>query len=521
MMARWLFITLLCGVTALAAEEPTGNPFVFPRHQLYEPSRSFDSNPLINILPEETVVWETLDGAFSYRREPLAGAPGALYDTLPFLPEYQRIGLYTKGIQRATYVQPLQSFRSSIYFASEETFLPGKAGLKLDKGINAVLTEDGSLAVGNRFGAYWSFRHRWSPEGEHHEVHRAYAKLRLGKFSIEGGRDSVNLGPGEYGMLLSSNAEPFWMLKFQNDEPIEFYGKWSFMLLNGWLFDRRADHSDPQLFAARVVYQPAGWVEIGVTRTELYGGSGRPTYKIHEMAEVLFGGKDNVPSGKFDNDGYAGIDLTFSLPMERWTGGKVKSLRFYFQESGTDISAPWQPEDVIFTVPWLFFHLFERAYTMGLTMSLADHFFRLEYAKTALSFYRHHMYKQEGYTYKGFSLGHPLGRNFQNIFFKHRWFAADWLTLEYRLGLYQFPAHSAPDHHNEFALNPMFTVKGGATRYYGEATLTFPVKNLYFELYGRVEGGDAYDADPRPVYWDIVRERQVTGVGGLTLGAKF
>ncbi|HOW51603.1 MAG TPA: capsule assembly Wzi family protein [bacterium] len=520
-MARWsLIFMILCGVMPLTAVEQGAESFVLPRYW-YEPAQNFDSNPLINLLPEDTVVWETVEGAFSYKREPVAVVPYALYDTLPLLEHYERIGLYTKGVQRETYLQPFQSFRSTVYFASEDTTLYGKAGLKLDKGFNGVLTEDGNLSVMNRFGAYWSFRHRWSAQTEQNELHRLYAKGRLGKFSIEGGRDSVNFGPGEWGLLLSSNAEPFWMIKFQNEEAIEFYGKWSFVLLNGWLMDERGDHSDPKLFAARVTYQPAGWVEIGVTRTELYGGEGRPTYQIHEMPEVIFGGKDNVPGGRFDNDGYAALDFTFSLPMDRWTGGKVKSLRFYFQEAGTDIAAPWQPEDRIFTVPWLFFHFFERAYLMGFTMSLEDHFFRLEYAKTALSFYRHHLYPQDGYTYRGLSLGYPFGRNFQSIFFKHRWNAADWLTLEYRVGLHQLPAHSEADHKKEFALDPMFTVSGGVTRYWGEATLTFPVKNLFFELYGRVEGGDAYDADPDPISYTIVRDPRVTGIAGFSIGAKF
>jgi len=520
MMARWLSIFLLmCGSAPLFAAEPTGNTFVLPR-PFHDPTKS-DTDQLINILPEDTVVWETVDGSASYRREPMAAMPCALRDTISALDQYDRIVLFTKGVDRETYVQPLQGFRSMTLYANADTILPGRSGLALHEGLNGILTEDGSMTVKERFSAYWSFRHIWRDDGQEHQIHRAYAKVRLGKFSIEGGRDSVNFGPGEWGLLLSANAEPYWMVKFQNEEPIELFGKWSFMVLNGWLLDTRRDHSDPLLFAARMVYQPLGWLEIGVTRTELYGGEGRPSYKIHEMPEVIFGGKDNVTRGRFDNDGYAALDFTISLPMDRWTDGAVRSLRFYFQEAGTDIAAPWQPEDRIFTIPWIFFHFFERAYLMGLTMSLDDHFFRIEYAKTALSFYRHHLYQEEGYSYRGFSLGYPFGRNSQSIFFKHRWSAAPWLTLEYRLGLYQFPAHSDADHKKEFALAPMFTVKGGATRYYGETTLSFPVRNLFWEIYARVEGGAAYDGDPSPVAISIVRRPQVTAVGGASFGGKF
>ncbi len=506
-------------LAALAAE-PTGNPFLFP-WDVREPQGQYEGSPLINLLPEDTVIWETVDSAREYRTEPMAAAPYPATGTVPFLGYLPHLAWLTNGVNRPVYVQPLQKLRSTIFVASDPLTLYGKGGLSVEKGANALIEEAGSLAVHDRFGAYWSFRHRWGEGDQTNEIHRAYATLRFGKFTVEGGRDSINFGPGEWGLLLSSNAAPFWLLKFQNNAPMDFFGKWSFLLLNGWLFDRRTDHSNPQLFAARVVYQPVGWIEIGVTRTELYGGSGRPTYKVHEFPEVVFGGKDNIPYSRFDNDGYAAIDLSFSLPMERWTGGKVRSLRIYFQEAGTDIAAPWQPEDRIFTFPWLFFHLFERAYLMGMTLALPDHFFRIEYAKTAYSFYRHHQYPSDGYTYRGLSLGYPFGRNIQSIFFKHRWFAAPRLTLEYRLGLYQGPAHGSPDHKNEFALAPLFTLHGGMTRYWGEATLTVPFGNWFFECYGRIEGGSAHDADPSPLRFDIVHRAQVEGGGGVAMGMRF
>jgi len=481
----------------------------------------YEGSVLINLLPEDTVVWETIDGSRSYRSEPSAAFPYPFTGTLPFLDLPPHLSLLTTMPTKPTYVKPIQRIRSSFYVASEKTSLFGEGGLLLEKGANSVVTEEGSLVITDRFGAYWSFRQRWNDEGCYNNIHRAYAKVRLGSFSIEGGRDNITFGPGEWGLLLSSHAEPFWLLKFQNDAPLNLFGRWSFVLLNGWLHDRRADHSNPQLFAGRVVYQPFGWLEIGVARTELYGGSGRPVYKVHEFPEVVFGGHDNVPYSRFDNDGYAAIDFTFSLPIERWTAGKIRSLRFYFQEAGTDIAAPWQPEDRTFTFPWIFFHLFERAYLIGATMSLDKHFFRLEYTKTALNFYWHHLYPSDGYTYRGFSLGHPLGRNFQSIFFKHRWLASRFLTLEYRVGLYQLPAHAAPDHKNEFALSPLFTLRNGMTRYWGEATLTIPFRHWFLELYARIDGGAAYDADPSPIRHTIVHAPHVTNVSGVSIGITF
>ena len=73
--------------------------------------------------------------------------------------------------------------------------------------------------------------------------------MKMWKLSIMAGKDTVHLGPGEYGLLISSNAEPFYMVKVQNEQTIQLGGDWNFIFFNGWLSEEREMSSNPQLLA--------------------------------------------------------------------------------------------------------------------------------------------------------------------------------------------------------------------------------------------------------------------------------
>jgi len=91
----------------------------------------------------------------------------------------------------------------------------------------------------------------------------------------------------------------------------------------------------------RIVYRPFSILEIGGTRTTLFGGKGRPSYSFDEYFKVFWGTDENIPGSKYDNDGYAAYDISLKLPFIPY----FKQFKLYFQKAGTDIKAPWQKED--------------------------------------------------------------------------------------------------------------------------------------------------------------------------------
>lgn len=329
---------------------------------------------------------------------------------------------------------------SKSYITDENrSFLEGQSGLKLSRGLNLFLIEDVTFRRGKDLSLNIELLQSYNDDIAKNEFYRGYLKYRIHKFAIEVGKDNINLGPGEYGLLLSNNVKPYPLILFQTEEPLSFIGQWNATFIRGWLLEDRLDVSNPEIFALRFTWSPIALLELGVTRTELFGGDGRPGYDIKDYPTLLFGTKDNVP-GKFDNDGYGAYDITLNLPAGKFIPS-INEATLYFEDAGTDIQASWQDEDKgKFNLPG--FSLLNHAIKLGLSVSHIKNTFVLEYASTSDDFYIHHQYPIEGYTYKGLSLGYPYGHDMRSIFFSHRHFFKDSSSLEYRVGGYEQPFHS-------------------------------------------------------------------------------
>ena len=71
--------------------------------------------------------------------------------------------------------------------------------------------------------AAWQLADGRPADGAAVDLFRAYAKIMFWKFSLEGGKDNVQLGPGEYGLLLSSNTVPYYLVKLQTEQSLEAF----------------------------------------------------------------------------------------------------------------------------------------------------------------------------------------------------------------------------------------------------------------------------------------------------------
>lgn len=130
-------------------------------------------------------------------------------------------------------------------------------------------------------------------------------------------------GPGNDGSLIRGDASlPVMGLTLQRDEQdaptspyLSWVGPWQYQLFAGQLDDYEAV-PDAKLFGARLTASPWPWLEVGASRTFMWGGEGRPE-SFSSFGDALLGTKDNdTTTGNTDQDPanqLAGFDARVNL----------------------------------------------------------------------------------------------------------------------------------------------------------------------------------------------------------------
>jgi hypothetical protein len=238
----------------------------------------------------------------------------------------------------------------------------------------------------------------------------SYVGLNVGNFMIAAGLMDRWWGPGWDGsLILSSNARPIPGITVERNYSDPFRTRWL-----SWLGPWRAsitvgalDGSDvavpeARFFAARVNIKPQPWLEIGLSRTAQWCGTGRPCGG-DTFTDLLIG-RDNRSDSLGENEEpgnqMAGYDLRLRSPWQ------ALPLALYAQLIG---------EDEAGGLPSKFIGQFG-AEGWG-TVGAATFRVHVEYADTACLFsrevpqyecaYRNALYPQ-GYTYRGRIIGHAL-----------------------------------------------------------------------------------------------------------------
>lgn len=239
-------------------------------------------------------------------------------------------------------------------------------------------------------------------------ANKAYGTFSFSKLDIEFGKDSQWWGPGHHGsILLSNNTEPMTILKLSNPQPVflpsvlKYLGLFKFVFFATKLENDRAV-SNPSLWGMRINFKPNPYIELGINRTALLGGEGRPE-NLKTWAKSFLGKDENIAETGGTGDQRGGIDLKLTIPF-RW-----QPFQLYAEIAGED-EANFLPS--------------KEAYLGGvylpriLNMERLD--FRFEYTTTHVGrqpnvWYNHSIYKS-GYTYKGKIIGHHTGTDSEDFF---------------------------------------------------------------------------------------------------------
>lgn len=249
------------------------------------------------------------------------------------------------------------------------------------------------------------------------------AALGLGPIEVSFGRQALWWGQGRHGsLLLTNNAQPLDMLRITNPTPGIL--PWFFKYLGPCRFDlfwSRLEEDrtvpEPYLAGLRLTAKPFSFLELGASRTVIFGGEGQPGIDLGEFVFIL-GGENVIGEGDTSNQ-LAAVDARLKLPF-------LWGAELYYELGGEDEAGGFLAKK-----SQLYGLYLPRIEPTGRTS------LRLEYADVNDShsvWYRHGLYSS-GYTYKGKILGHHVGGEATDLFSELRLILPRDLTLSLSLDI--------------------------------------------------------------------------------------
>lgn len=321
----------------------------------------------------------------------------ALSPAMRRMDEYDLFYLKPVGHPEARFLY-LNGKRSTIpgIKASQHSLIYNNEGIEPEEGLNGYL----DVEVEGRAGPLFLYLKPLlsAAGGTRAVLHQGYLRLEVKGLDLEVGKESLWWGPGHHGgLLLTNNAEPLTMVRVTNPHPVLL--PWVFGYLGPFRVDafasrleRDRDVPEPYFTGMRVNFTPHPLVELGLTRTIIMGGEGRPGMNLKRFWDILFG-EHILADGQDLSDSLSGVDLRLILPK----------IQVYGEVGGEDLEGglPARPAHLV------------GLYLPDLGRGLD---FRVEYADIHhKAWYRHGVYTS-GYTYQGRLLGHHLGGGGGDLF---------------------------------------------------------------------------------------------------------
>jgi len=247
---------------------------------------------------------------------------------------------------------------------------------------------------------------------------------RVGETAIETGIPSAALqigkiaawyGPGRLGALIfTNNAQSYPGIRLHNPVPIAVPGLFSFLGNAQYdLFLARLESDrpipNPLLFGMRLAARPNRFLELGLSRSMIFGGEGHDG-GIDAWWDAFQGEKTNDPGEEGLVNQIAGFDVTLTLPFS------FQPVQAYLEMAGEDAAH-------LLGTPIPFPSKF--AYVTGVFLPTlfgsAAHDLRVEWARNhwkgnGPAWYVHSVSGEgNAHFYRGRVLGHPMSTDAQNL----------------------------------------------------------------------------------------------------------
>ena len=247
---------------------------------------------------------------------------------------------------------------------------------------------------------------------------------RIGETAIETGTRSAALqfgkiatcyGPGRLGALIFTNNSPSYPgVRLHNPVPIAVPGFFSFLGNAQYdLFLARLESArpipNPLLFGMRLAARPSRFLELGLSRSMIYGGKGQDG-GLSAWWNAFAGEKTNDPGDKGLVNQVAGFDVTLTLPFPS------QPVQAYLEMAGED-----QAHLLSTFVPFPSKFAYVAGVFLPALFGSAAHDLRIEWARNhwrgnGPAWYVHGT-SGGGYAhfYRNRVLGHPMGTDAQNL----------------------------------------------------------------------------------------------------------
>ena len=393
-------------------------------------------------------------------------------------------------------IRPLTELHlAAVYSEKEDAPLTNAFGAEMDGH-----TYGSAIAGGEAYlkdAAVFSYNIRLSNDGDVDTVDLFRCQLKTGfdHIAVALTKDNIVTGPGYFGSLMQSrNVQPENSVVFKTEVPYDWgvLGAFRWYAWHTWFDDDERLNRDPRLLGARISLAPWDVLEVGFTRTALYGGSENAAYdSLDAYWEMFTGINENEPDNPYNSQQQASFDLALYLPFLRdftpFAGGKI-----YLEYAFTDIKAFWQSEDrgsgVVFTP-------LSVSYLAGMTLTTGKTDFVLEYLQTSRNAYTSGGSGfSDGYTDNGYIIGHFAGGNCIGTMGEIYHELFERLHVDLSLGYFS---------HRSFAEKEYRIEKIAG------AGLTFFLKDsLCIRLMGTYQHSDKTDIDPSPIRSAFIDEAE-------------
>ena len=147
----------------------------------------------------------------------------------------------------------------------------------------------------------------------------AYVGLRAGFETITVGKQDIWWGPGVHSAYsFSSNAEPFYSVRFSQNAPLVLPGPLARFgkIRTEVVFGKLSGHQwppRPLINAQKISFELTDNLEVGLSRSAIFGGVGHPL-TIRSIASSLFSTTSTTSGRKDPGDRHSGFDIRYRIP---------------------------------------------------------------------------------------------------------------------------------------------------------------------------------------------------------------
>ncbi|MDH7499419.1 MAG: capsule assembly Wzi family protein [candidate division NC10 bacterium] len=393
-------------------------------------TRPLSRGEVAKILAQAIGKIEKGGGPYSYQNPLLEDQLETLIEEFQW--ELQRMDAYPFGEKekaRWYSIKPLDTVQAKVGYAEDPYLLENAKADARAHGFNLRLGSSSRVELAEYLSLYVHPEYRYDDEQNKGYLLETYGKLTLFNIELEVGRDSLWWGPGYHGsLLLSDHALPLDLAKLSSATPFRlpwifrYLGTFDLSLFLARLEENR-DFPHAKLMGMRIDWSPFSFLELGLSRVVLFDGNGRPSYDLGDYWTVFTAREENKP-GKFDNNQIASLDGTLRLRNVGRYFPLATSLVLYGEYGGEDMAGEKSGIPFPYKAGVIGGILLQDLFTLeGLDL-------RAEYARTDKVWYRHGVYTS-GYTYKGIVLGHHMGGDADDFYFR----LSHWLNKNWQIAL--------------------------------------------------------------------------------------